>query len=82
MRSSSALASAVLFGLFPALQASRPQLVDAIKEGGRGGIGGGKGQRVRNGLVVTEVALALVLLVGAGLTLRSFLKLQGHRHRG
>ncbi|HVI78666.1 MAG TPA: FtsX-like permease family protein, partial [Candidatus Acidoferrum sp.] len=51
-------------------------LVDAIKEGGRSGIGGGKGQRVRNGLVVVEVALALVLLVGAGLTLRSFLKLQ------
>ena len=68
--------SAVLFGLFPALQASRPQLVDAIKEGGRSGIGGGKGQRVRNGLVVAEVALALVLLVGAGLMLRSFLKLQ------
>src|SRR5438874_9493829 len=64
--------SAVLFGLFPALQASRPQLVDAIKEGGRSGIGGGKGQRVRNGLVVAEVALALVLLVGAGLMLRSF----------
>jgi putative ABC transport system permease protein len=70
------LGSAILFGLFPALQASRPQLVDAIKEGGRSGIGGGKGQRVRNGLVVVEVALALVLLVGAGLTLRSFLKLQ------
>jgi putative ABC transport system permease protein len=70
------LGSVVLFGLFPALQASRPQLVEAIKEGGRSGIGGGKGQRVRNGLVVAEVALALVLLVGAGLTLRSFLKLQ------
>ncbi len=68
--------SAVLFGLFPALQASRPELVDSIREGGRSGIGGGKGQRVRNGLVVAEVALALVLLVGAGLTLRSFLKLQ------
>jgi putative ABC transport system permease protein len=71
------LGSAILFGLFPALQASRPQLVDAIKEGGRSGIGAGKSQRVRNGLVVVEVALALVLLVGAGLTLRSFLKLQG-----
>jgi putative ABC transport system permease protein len=70
------LGSAVLFGLFPALQASRPQVVDAIKEGGRSGLGGGKGQRVRNGLVVAEVALALVLLVGAGLMLRSFLKLQ------
>ncbi|MEY2491630.1 MAG: hypothetical protein QOH24_581, partial [Verrucomicrobiota bacterium] len=70
------IASAVLFGLFPALQASRPQLVDAIKEGGRSGLGGGKSQRARNGLVVAEVALALVLLVGAGLMLRSFLKLQ------
>src|SRR5438477_1604048 len=70
------LGSAVLFGLFPALQASRPQLVEAIKEGGRSGLGGGRGQRVRNGLVVAEVALALVLLVGAGLMLRSFLKLQ------
>jgi putative ABC transport system permease protein len=70
------LGSAVLFGLFPALQASRPQVVDAIKEGGRSGLGGGRGQRVRNGLVVAEVALALVLLVGAGLMLRSFLKLQ------
>jgi putative ABC transport system permease protein len=68
--------SAVVFGLFPALQASRPQLVDVIKEGGRGGVGGGRGQRVRSGLVVAEVALALVLLVGAGLMLRSFLKLQ------
>src|SRR5438105_4541751 len=70
------LGSAVLFGLFPALQASRPELVEAIKEGGRSGLGGGRGQRVRNGLVVAEVALALVLLVGAGLMLRSFLKLQ------
>ncbi|MDB6148275.1 MAG: hypothetical protein JWO45_1939, partial [Spartobacteria bacterium] len=70
------VASAVAFGLFPALQASRPRLVDALKEGGRGGLGGGKGQRVRNGLVVAEVALALVLLVGAGLMVRSFLKTQ------
>jgi putative ABC transport system permease protein len=70
------LASAIAFGLFPAWQASRPQLIDALKEGGRGGIGGVKGQRVRNGLVVAEVALALVLLAGAGLMVRSFLRTQ------
>jgi putative ABC transport system permease protein len=70
------IGSAVAFGLFPSLQASRPQLVDALKEGGRGGLGGGKSQRVRNGLVVAEVALALVLLAGAGLMVRSFIRTQ------
>lgn len=68
--------SSVLFGLLPAFQASNPQLVDALKEGGRTGAGGAKGQRMRNSLVVAEVALALVLLIGAGLMMRSFLYLQ------
>ena len=68
--------SAVLSGLFPALQASRPQLFEAIKDGARGSAGGRKSQRVRNSLVVSEVALALVLLVGAGLMVRSFINLQ------
>jgi predicted permease len=68
--------SSVLFGLLPALQASHPHLVEALKEGGRTGAGGAKGQRMRNSLVVAEVALALVLLIGAGLMMRSFLKLQ------
>jgi putative ABC transport system permease protein len=68
--------SSVLFGLLPALQSSSPQLVDALKEGGRTGAGGAKGQRVRNSLVIAEVALALVLLVGAGLMMRSFMFLQ------
>jgi putative ABC transport system permease protein len=68
--------SSVLFGLVPALQASNPQLVDALKEGGRTGAGGAKGQRMRNSLVVAEVALALVLLIGAGLMMRSFMFLQ------
>ena len=68
--------SSVLFGLLPALQASHPHLVDTLKEGGRTGAGGMKGQRVRNSLVIAEVALALVLLIGAGLMMRSFLKLQ------
>jgi putative ABC transport system permease protein len=68
--------SSVLFGLLPALQASHPRLVDALKEGGRTGAGGAKGQRIRNSLVIAEVALALVLLIGAGLMMRSFMNLQ------
>lgn len=67
--------SSLAFGLVPALQASKPQLVDSLKEGGRSG-GGAKSQRVRNGLVVAEVALALTLLIGAGLMLRSFIAIQ------
>ena len=70
------LLSSVAFGLVPALQSSRPQLVDVLKEGGRSGGGSVKGQRIRNALVVAEVALALILLVGAGLMMRSFMKLQ------
>ena len=51
-------------------------LVDVLKEGGRTGGGGAKGQRMRNSLVVAEVALALVLLIGSGLMMRSFMNLQ------
>jgi putative ABC transport system permease protein len=68
--------SSLLFGLLPAFQASNPRLVDALKEGGRTGGGGAKGQRMRNSLVIAEVALALVLLIGAGLMMRSFMFLQ------
>ena len=68
--------SSVIFGLFPALQSSRPHLVDVLKDGGRSGAGGVKGQRVRSSLVVAEVALALILLIGAGLMMRSFMTLQ------
>jgi putative ABC transport system permease protein len=68
--------SSLLFGIFPSLQASRPELTSVLKEGGRTGAAGSRGQRVRSGLVVCEVALALVLLLGAGLTLRTFMKLQ------
>jgi putative ABC transport system permease protein len=70
------LISSVIFGLMPALTASRPRLTDVLKEGGGRGAGGTKGQRIRNGLVVAEVALALILLVGAGLMMRSFKALQ------
>ena len=70
------LLSSVVFGLAPAFQTSKPDLVDSLKEGGRAGVGGAKGHRVRNGLVVAEVAFALILLIGAGLMLRSFLAIQ------
>jgi putative ABC transport system permease protein len=70
-----ALLTSVIFGLAPALRASRPDLNEALKEGGKGA-GGLSRQRVRNLLVIAEVALALALLVGAGLMIRSFMRLQ------
>ncbi len=73
------LFSSLLFGLIPALQSTRPDLVDVIKEGGRTSSTSARSHRVRNSLVVVEVALALVLLVGAGLMMRSFLTLNAVR---
>ena len=66
-----ALATGLLFGLAPALRISGGALHDALKEGARGAVGGAA-VRLRGALVLAEVALALVLLVGAGLLLRSF----------
>src|SRR5262249_21911239 len=63
----------VIFGLAPALQATRPNLAGSMKEGGRGASGR---HRVRSALVVTEVALAFVLLTGSGLLIRSFFQMQ------
>jgi predicted permease len=65
----------LLFGLVPALQASRADLHGAMREGSRG-TGGRAAGRARGALVVCQVALALVLLIGAGLFMRSFLALQ------
>jgi len=69
------LATGLLFGLAPALQASRPDLAATLKDGARGSRGRAS-FRARNALVVTEIALAVVLLAGAGLLLRSFARLQ------
>jgi putative ABC transport system permease protein len=67
-----ALASGMLAGLSPAWQCSRPNLTDALKEGGRSSSAGQAKQRLRNFLVASEVALAVVLLVGASLMVRGF----------
>lgn len=67
----------LVFGLAPALQAGRLNLTEALRDGARGSGQSGRRARVRNGLVVAEVALALVLLVGASLFVRSFVNLQG-----
>ena len=68
------LVSGVVFGLVPALTASGKVLSDALKEGGRAGTAG-RSARARNTFVVVEVALALILLAGAGLLIRSFAQL-------
>ena len=66
----------ILFGLAPALQISRPDLQEAIRETGRGTSGSLRQSRFRQALIVVEVALSVVLLAGAGLLFRSFIHLQ------
>lgn len=66
------LAAGVIFGLAPALHAGRVDLVHALKEAARGSTGSGQQARTRRALVVTEFALSLVLMIAAGLLLRSF----------
>ncbi len=70
-----AVFTAVAFGLVPALQTARIDLVEPLKDGGKGASGGFRRGKLRSGLVVAEVALSLLLLAGAGLLMRSFVKL-------
>ena len=71
-----ALLTGVLFGLAPALEASNLRLSETLKEAGRALSGSRRSRQLRSALVVAEIALALVLLIGAGLLMRSFLRLQ------
>jgi putative ABC transport system permease protein len=70
------LATGILFGLAPAIHSPGKRLTTALNEGGRGGTAGRAGRRLRNVLVVAEVALAVVVLIGAGLLMRSFVRLR------
>jgi putative ABC transport system permease protein len=71
-----ATGAAILFGLMPAIVSARPELTEVLKEGGRGSTTGARRNLLRNVLVVAEISLALVLLVSAGLLMKSFIRLQ------
>ena len=70
------LGTALLFGLLPALRASRPDLSDTLKEGGRAISASLRRNRLRAALVAGEMAVALMLLIGAGLLIQSFIRLE------
>jgi putative ABC transport system permease protein len=71
-----AVFTGILFGLVPALQVSKLDLNNSLKDTGKGIPGGSKGRRLRGALVVAEMALALILLIGSGLLIKSFVLLQ------
>jgi putative ABC transport system permease protein len=67
--------TSLIFGLLPALEASRPNTNESLKEGSRG-TSGGRAHRVLNWFVVAQVALSLILLIGSGLMIKSLMRLQ------
>ena len=71
-----AVLTALVFGLAPAIQTARRNVVDSLKDSGKGVSGGFRRSWLRNGLVIAEVALSLTLLAGAGLLMRSFIVMQ------
>ena len=71
-----AFLTSLIFGLIPALQASRPQVEQSLREASRGSTGGTRSHRLRFAFVVSQFALSLILLVGAGLLIRSFAELR------
>jgi putative ABC transport system permease protein len=70
-----ALLTSLAFGILPALQSTRGRITESLREGGHGGAAGRRSQGLRAALVVAEMALAVVLLTGAGLLIRSFVEL-------
>ena len=70
------VATGLIFGLAPAIQSVRFNQIETLKEGGRDAATGGSGKRLRGLLVMAEVAISLVLLIGAGLLINSFLRLR------
>jgi len=70
--------TAVLFGIVPAIQASNPDLVGSLKESGRSGTDGVARQHLRSALVAIQIAMALILLIGAGLMINSFVRIQNN----
>ena len=73
-----AILTAVVFGIAPAIQASNPDLVGSLKESGRSGTEGVARQHLRSALVTIQIAMALILLIGAGLMINSFVRIQNN----